>query len=91
MTRTAPSRQRSTGSRSSAGKRGARAGVVSSVEAGRSTPARARDATPTIFISYRHTKPTADIARKLYEALVPPAETWSATQNQATPQTTQTS
>jgi hypothetical protein len=34
--------------------------------------------TPTIFISYRHEEPSTMIARKLYTALVPAADTWEA-------------
>lgn len=37
-----------------------------------------RDRPATIFISYRHQPPSAQIAEKLYEALVPAADTWGA-------------
>jgi hypothetical protein len=39
-----------------------------------------RDRRPatTIFISYRHQPPSAEIAQKLYEALAPAADTWGA-------------
>jgi hypothetical protein len=33
---------------------------------------------PTIFISYRHESPTAEIAQKLRLALLPPAAAWNA-------------
>lgn len=39
---------------------------------------RAVELKPAIFISYRHSDPSAQIAGKLYEALLPAAETWGA-------------
>jgi hypothetical protein len=45
----------------------------------RRTPAkRAPPKRPTIFISYTHANPSTGIARKLYEALLAPAEAWGA-------------